>query len=258
MLAYQLPPGTGPLSRANILIFSAGVLAGSDLPATSGFIVSTRSPLTGAIAHSWGQGHAGAALRQAGYDLLVLQGQSPEWCTVVIDGASVRIESASSLTGMDTLATDQALRTALGQEYTVMCIGPAGEAGVAYSSIVAQGAFWAEPAGTGVVMGHKRVKAIGVRGHAPVALADLARAQTAFASVTRRMNGSDLAAGIRQFGSNYYLPFAKEWGALTGRNGQEGRVPHLNTITRTTLAQRHKREGQGCDGCPLPCMGRYI
>src|SRR5690349_3984525 len=76
MLANQLPPHTGPLSPSNLLIFSAGPLAGSGLPATGGFVASTRSPLTGAIAHSWGQGSWGAALRRAGYDLLVLDGQA--------------------------------------------------------------------------------------------------------------------------------------------------------------------------------------
>src|SRR5437867_8200339 len=64
MLANQLPPDTGPLSAANLLIFSAGPLAGMGIPATGGFTVSTRSPLTGLIAHSWAQGRWGGALRR--------------------------------------------------------------------------------------------------------------------------------------------------------------------------------------------------
>src|SRR5215831_15677689 len=73
MLANRLPPNTGPLSPANLLIFSAGPLAGTGVAATGGFVASTRSTLTGAIAHAWGQGRWGGALRCAGYDLLVLE-----------------------------------------------------------------------------------------------------------------------------------------------------------------------------------------
>src|SRR5215510_7657838 len=64
MLANQLPSNTGPLSPANLLIFSAGLLGGTGIAATGGFVASTRSPLTGTIAHSWGQGRWGGALRR--------------------------------------------------------------------------------------------------------------------------------------------------------------------------------------------------
>lgn len=258
MLADQLPPNTSPLSRANLLVFSSGPLSGTSLPATGGFVVSTRSPLTDAIGHSWAQGRWGAALRRAGFDLLVLEGQSPDGCIVQIDGERVILLPVGDLAGLDTLATDRALRRRLGDEYVVACIGPAGEAGVAYASIVSEGRYTAEPAGTGAVMAHKRVKAIAVRGSTTLPLVDEQRARAVQAHIQQRISSSELASGVRLFGSNYYLPFAKEWGALTGRNGQDGRCDHLQTITRTTLAQRAKRDLFGCEGCPLPCHSRYL
>src|SRR5215211_3013369 len=137
MLANRLPPAIGPLAPANLLIFSTGPLSGMGLPATGGFVASTRSPLTGLIAHSWAQGRWGGALRRAGYDMLVLQGQSAEWSMLQIDGARVQILPAGDLLGQDAVATARVLQGRLGPEYSVLCIGPAGEAGVAYSSIVA-------------------------------------------------------------------------------------------------------------------------
>src|SRR4051795_5505268 len=92
MLANQLPPTASALAPANLLIFSAGPLCGMGLPATGGFIVSTRSPLTGLIAHSWAQGRWGGALRRAGYDMLVLEGQSADWRMLQIDGARVQLQ----------------------------------------------------------------------------------------------------------------------------------------------------------------------
>jgi aldehyde:ferredoxin oxidoreductase len=258
MLANTLSLSIGPLAPANLLIFSAGPLAGMGLPATGGFVASTRSPLTGLIAHSWAQGRWGGALRRAGYDMLVLQGQSAGWCWIQIDGTQAQIHQAGELLGLDTLATARALQERLGEEYSVLCIGTAGEAGVAYSSIVADGSFMAEPAGTGAIMANKRVKAIAVRGGAPIAPADARRAAAVSASIAKRIATSELASGIRQFGSLFYSEHASEWGALTGRNGQDGRLPQLQALSRETLAQRGKREPRGCEGCPLPCHSSYV
>ena len=258
VLANQMPPHTGPLSPSNLLVFSSGPLSGYDTPATDGFVASTRSPLTGAIAHSWGQGSWGGALRKAGYDLLILNGQSEDWCYLQIDGDEVLIRSAHKLIGLDTPATTAAIREQLGDDFVTLCIGPAGEAGVAYSAIVAEGIFMAEPAGTGAVMARKRVKAIAVRGSTIRVPADSARITTVLAGIKRRIAGSELAANIRHYGSLYYAGQADEWGALTGRNGQDSRISHLDAIGRNKLAQRGRREPRGCADCPLPCHSVYI
>lgn len=257
MLA-QLPPGTGPLARANLLVFSSGPLSGTGLGGTGGFVVSTRSPLTGAIGHSWAEGTWGAALRRAGYDLLCADGQCAEWSVVVVDGEQTTFVPAPELLGLDTRTTTQALQVRYGADAAIVCIGPAGEAGVAYASIVAEGRFMAEPAGTGAVMAKKQIKAIVIRSGALCQAADPVWAKAVINNIARRASVSELAQGIRQYGSNYYLPFVKEWGALTGRNGQEGRAPNLNALTRTTLTQRSKREQFGCENCLLQCHSQYV
>ncbi len=258
LLGTRLGPDTGPLSPANLLIFSAGPLAGMLSIASGTFVVSTRSPLTGTIGHSWALGRWGGALRRAGHDLLVLKGKSPEWCYIQIDGETVQIHPAGSLMGLDTVATAREIQNTLGEEYSVVCVGPAGETGVAYSSIIADGIFAAEPAGTGAVMAGKRVKAIAVRGMARLAPADERRVDAVVAGINRRASTSELAAGIRQYGSMFFAVRAEERGAFTGRNGQDASVSHLAAISRSVLAQRGKREGRGCEGCPLPCYSTYM
>lgn len=257
-LTHRLPPNTGPLSPANPLIFSVGALAGMGLPATGGFVVSTRSPLTRLIAHSWGHGSWGNALRRAGFDLLVLEGQSSAWCVLQIDDGAVQFLPAEGVAGSDTRTTNQQLLEQLGEDYRIACLGMAGEAGVAYSSIVAEGAHIAEPAGTGAIMAHKRVKAIAVRGTGQRTPADAERVAAVFAGIERRIAASELASGIRQFGSLFYSDHAAEWGALTGRNGQEGRIPHLAALGRVAFGQRGKRVPSSCDDSPLPCNNSYV
>ncbi|MDW8145745.1 MAG: aldehyde ferredoxin oxidoreductase N-terminal domain-containing protein [Roseiflexaceae bacterium] len=125
LLAHRVPPKIGPLAPANLLIFSAGPLAGVTF---SGFTVTTRSPITNSISHGWASGRWGSHLRRAGYDLLILEGHSPDWCWIQINGSQVDIRPAAHLLGLDTQATNQTLCRELGDEYAVLCIGPAGEA----------------------------------------------------------------------------------------------------------------------------------
>ncbi|MGB9752592.1 MAG: aldehyde ferredoxin oxidoreductase [Roseiflexus castenholzii] len=255
LLARWVPSKIGPLAPANLLIFSAGPLAGVTF---GGLTVTTRSPITNSVSHGWASGRWGAHLRRAGYDLLILEGQSPDWCWIRIDGSQVDILPATRLLGLDTQATNQALRRDLGDEYAVLCIGPAGEAGVAYSAIVAEGAFAVEPAGAGAIMARKRVKAIAVRGAHPCPVADRQRLDQALESINRRIAASDVAAGFRQYGSLYYAQRAEELGALSARNGQSHTVSHASAISRTALAQRGRRESRGCEGCLLACHSAYI
>lgn len=260
LLWHHLPPETPPLAPENLLIFAAGPLAGTDSFATGGFVVGTRSPLTGAIGYSWAQGHWGAALRRAGYDVLVVRGEAPDWVYLVIDGDQVRLRPAGHLVGRDSVATAQALRAELGDDVAVVCLGPAGEEGVAYASIVAEGRYMAEPAGTGIVMGTKRLKAIAVRGGPPLPAADPRRMAAALDVIRRRVESSELAASIAQVGSGHFLARAGEWGALTWRNGEAGTPADTpngahfadGTDLRAALSLRRKGS-RGCAGCPMPC-----
>ena len=252
LLWHHLPPDTPPMAPENLLIFAAGPLAGTDSFATGGFVVGTRSPLTGAISYSWAQGHWGAALRRAGYDVLVIRGQAPDWVYLLIDGGQVRLRPAGHLAGLDTVATAEALRAELGDDVAVACLGPAGEAEVAYASIVAEGRYMAEPAGTGVVMGAKRLKAVAVRGGPPLAAPEPRRLAAALEVVRRRVEASALAAGITRAGSGHFVERAGEWGALSARNGREG-VPGEAVAGMGAALALRRRASRGCAGCPMPC-----
>lgn len=257
LLSERLSDEVAPLSAENLLVFAAGPLAGTQAYASGGFVVGTRSPFTGGIGYSWAQGHWGAALRSAGHELLVLEGVAPEWCWIQIDGPKVAIRPVRRLQGLDAVTTSQALRDALGEEYSVIALGPAGENNVAYSSIVAEGRYMAEPAGTGVVMAHKRVKAIAVRRGSEIPVIDERRFHVALELIKRRSEQSDLAEHIRNYGSTTFLLRAYAVGALTGRNGQDGEPDDSLAHIRSSLALRGQQTSRGCIGCPVPCYSDY-
>lgn len=248
LLWNHLPPDTPPLAPENLLIFAAGPLAGLNAFATGGFVVGARSPLTGSIGYGWAAGHWGAALRCAGCDVLVVRGRAPEWVYLYIDGTSVRLRPAAQLMGLDTVATEAALRATLGDDVRVICLGPAGENGVAYSSIVAEGRYMAEPAGTALVMAQKRLKAIVVRpGAGPLPVHDEQRLAAALEVIRRRVERSPVAAGIREAGDLHLLDRASALGALSGRNGRDA------PVVRAVPQLPGERRSRGCAGCPMPC-----
>ncbi len=250
LLFHHLPPDTPPRAAENLLVFAAGPLAGTSASIADGFVVGTRSPLTGGIGYSWSPGKWGGALRRAGYDLLVLSGRAPNWCYLQIDHERVLLRPAAHLLGRDTQATVAGLRQELGDEYTIVCIGPAAEAGVAYSSIVTEGRYIAEPAGTGTVMADKRVKAIAVRGVAPVQVPDERKLNAAIDIITRRMERSALAQSVARLGSLHYFPQAVAWGALTGHNGKQGNLEAAFQDLPAALSRQGESENRTFLGIP--------
>ncbi|MFV9505276.1 MAG: aldehyde ferredoxin oxidoreductase family protein [Oscillochloridaceae bacterium umkhey_bin13] len=253
LLWHYLPPDTPPLAADNLLIFASGPLAGTSAFATGGFMVGTRSPLTGAIGYSWAQGHWGARLRQVGYDVLVVRGQAPDWVYLLIDGDQVRLRPAGHLLGLDTVATNAALQAELGERASVVCLGPAGEADVAYATMVAEGRYMAEPAGTGAVMAAKHLKAIVIRGGNPVEAPDPRRLAAAQEVIRRRVETSPIATAIKQAGTIPLLAHAAGLGALTGQNGSVSQPDPALAQAFEQLAHQPV-VSRGCNGCPMPCF----
>ncbi len=253
LLWHQLEPDTPPLSADNMLIFAAGPLTGSACFATGGFTVGTRSPLTGGISYGWAPGHWGAALRRNGVDVLIVRGEAPDWCYLVIDGDTVRLRSARHLIGRDTVATTASLSAELGNDVRVLAIGPAGEAGVAYASVVAEGQYIVEPAGSGAIMADKKLKAIVVRDRAPLPVVDEARMQTVLQSIRQRGAQHPTANALRAIGSAGLLPAAIKLGALTSRDARAPADGVAIARMFNEIARRGGRVERGCAHCPLPC-----
>src|SRR3990172_7458955 len=73
----RVPPEVEPFSPDNLLIFSAGLLAGTPAPAANRTIISTISPQSLLHAHSIMGGFWAPELKQAGYDKVIIRGKSP-------------------------------------------------------------------------------------------------------------------------------------------------------------------------------------
>ncbi len=174
VLYEHIPAGADPLGPDNTLGFLPGLLTATRAPFSGRWMVAAKSPLTG----GWGDANAGGkfgpALRGAGYDGLFVRGVAERPVYLYLDEQRVELRDASQLWGLDTLATEQAIRQMTSQDVRVACIGPAGEKRSRISGIVNDGGRVAARCGLGAVMGAKKLKAIAARGRASPALVDKA------------------------------------------------------------------------------------
>jgi benzoyl-CoA reductase subunit BamB len=160
----RVPPEVEPFSPENLLIFAAGLLCGTPATGCNRTIVSTISPQTRLMAFSMMGGFLAPELKYAGYDKVILRGQSPDLVYLWIHNDKVEIRDASHLKGKGAIETAGLIRQELKQpKAQVAAIGMAGESRVYFASIE-QGRSSASRGGIGAVMGDKGVKAIVVRG----------------------------------------------------------------------------------------------
>jgi aldehyde:ferredoxin oxidoreductase len=256
MLYDEVPPGVDPLGPDNKLIMAAGPLSGVFLPGCGKTHFGAKSPATGGYGDSNIGGHLSPELKQAGYDMLVLEGQADQPVIVVIDDQRVRVEPAGDLWGLGSFEAEHRLKQRLGEEFQIAVIGPAGENLVKFACINHDYGRQAGRTGVGAVMGSKRIKALAIRGTGSIPLAD--------------------AKGVLQLGKQMYQtcfdkPAFREWtpygtAGVTDWVNEVGAFPTRNFAT--SYFDRHKQinglrlredihvTDKGCMGCPIPC-GKY-
>ena len=127
---------TDPLGPENRLIVMTGPLAGSPLPKSSRAIVAGISPANGL----WGQSHIGgilgSELRRAGFDGIVVTGQSSRPVYLWIHDQKAEIRDAAHLWGKDTYQAAEMLWKETDPKACPMCIGRAGEKLVNMSGLI--------------------------------------------------------------------------------------------------------------------------
>jgi len=173
ILRRELPGKIDAYDETNRLIFATGPFQGPAVPGGAKFSVVAVSPVTGTFGDSAAGASWGPTLKDAGYDVLLIEGTSdgPVYLNIVDD--EVEIRDAAELWGLDTSDTVDTVRRIIGDEQAaVAAIGPAGERRVAIACIAFDKHSFAGRCGMGAVMGSKNLKAVAVKGTKSVPVAD--------------------------------------------------------------------------------------
>ena len=167
----RVPPEIEPFSPENLLIFGAGLLAGTPAPGANRTIISTISPQTKLMAYSMMGGFFAPELKYAGYDKIIFRGKSPTLVYVYINNDKVEIRDARYLAGKGAIETAELIKQELKEPNAqVAAIGLAGENRV-FTASIEQGRSSSSRLGVGAVMGDKKLKAVVVRGTKDINLA---------------------------------------------------------------------------------------
>lgn len=171
LLYSELSPGIDPLGPDNKLVFATGPLTGTGAPGSGSVEVCFKSPLTGIWGEARSGGEWGKALRNAGYDFLIIEGKAKEPVWIIIDDKKITIKSAEELRGETTSEKSNSIDEALGKNmYKSIVIGPAGENLIKFACIMTDH-FAFGRAGAGAVMGSKNLLAIAARGTGSIPVA---------------------------------------------------------------------------------------
>ena len=263
ILHDEVDPTVDPLSPDNKLIFTTGPLTGTPAPTGNRYMVTTKAPLTGAIACSNSGGMYPTEMKKTGLDMIVLEGRAerPVYVWINADGsgdeAEVEIRPADHLWGMRVPEATDALLEETDEKARVSCIGPAGERLVKIASIMNDKHRAAGRSGVGAVMGSKNLKAVVVRGtlDTPLAKPDEMRE---LSRQVRREVAADVRKGstLREYGTAYVPIVTNEIGILPTRNFQTGVFEGVDGITGEVLTDKYLVRPKACFGCPIGCGRR--
>jgi aldehyde:ferredoxin oxidoreductase len=250
-----------PFDEGNKVILSAGPLVGTVLPASGRLSVDDKNPITGGVGSSNAGGHLAPELKFAGFDAVVIEGQSPRPVVLYIADGRAEIRHAEHLWGLGTGQTEAALRLELREpRLRVGSIGPAGENRVVGACLIVDGARAAGRSGAGAVLGSKRVKAIAVRGTLPIQIFDPRGLLAAARDCWSRLERSPQLRALCEAGTHGSYAIGTEGGfkRRSVRNLQDAYWPadKYNQIREEQL-RKYKIRRLGCFNCPIYCSFLY-
>jgi aldehyde:ferredoxin oxidoreductase len=259
ILCDETGPQTDPLGPENRLIFMTGPFAATPIITSGRHQVVTKSPLTGAYTESDSGGTWGPFLKRAGFDGIVVSGKSSKPVYLWVADGKAEIRDASRFWGMDTYEADPAVRKETRDEAVVASIGPGGEKGVRYASIMNDGsdARAAGRGGAGAVMGSKNLKAIAVHGALKVDIADPEALKASLKEISPMVAKN--AEGMRKNGTAGGLATFEALGSLPLQNWKyQGRWEQgAAKIAGPAITEKILTGNYYCEKCVIGC-GRRV
>jgi len=254
-LLKEMDPKIDPFSPENKLIFATGPLTGTSAPTGGRYMVITKSPLTGYIAMANSGGYFGAELKFAGWDAIIVEGKADHPVYIYINDENVEIRDASKVWGKLVSETERMLKEEVGDKHVqIASIGPAGENKVRFAAVMNNGHRAAGRGGVGAVMGSKNLKAIVVRGHKRVEVADKGKFMEVIREKIEKLRKDPVAGGgLPKYGTAVLVNIINEHGLYPTRNFQTGVFKYAYEQSGEAMAAKYLVRNKPCFACPIGC-----
>ena len=251
-LLREVPRGADPLGPENKLMFMTSPLNGTPLSGVNRYSAIGKSPLTGGYGEAEAGGYWGPELKMAGFDGIIVEGQSVEPVYLYVHDGQAELRDASRYWGKLADAVQHGLEEEIGdRRIRVLQTGVAGENLVRYAAIVNQQRHFHGRAGLGAVMGSKKLKAIVCRGKKKVEAAD----DAGFKEVLGwfRENYDRKGDGMHDMGTSRGVRALDADGILPTRNFREGSFEHAAAISGETMRDTILVNRGTCHACAVAC-----
>lgn len=262
-LIEEVDPRCDALGPDNKMIMVTGPLTGTMASTGGRYSVVTKSPLTGAVACSNSGGFIGAEIKNAGWDMIIFEGKSPEPVYLYLENEKAELLPADEIWGKSVWEADELIhRKHQDPQIRIACVGRSAEGGCLYSGIINDLHRAAGRSGVGTVMASKNLKAVAVRGTRGVTnIKDPARFMQATQEGKKVLKDNEVTgAGLPTYGTQVLMNVINEVGAMPTRNMREVQFEGAHKISGE--AMHEPREGDGktnlttnaaCFGCTIAC-----
>lgn len=252
-LLQHTPPQADPLGPENTLSLMVGVVTGAPISGQSRVCATAKSPITGLVGDSQAGGFWPAELKAAGFDGIVLHGKADRPVYLWVHDGEAELRDAASLWGLFTADVEDSVRGALGDDrIQVLQCGPAAEKGVRFGALINNANRANGRTGMGTVMASKNLKAVAVRGHRRLDLADPETIKALAKWGAEHLKESDVAR-MGEFGTAGIVLSQNEVGGLPTRNWSSGIFEGAESISGERMAKTVLRGRDTCFGCVVRC-----
>lgn len=255
----SVKPGIDPLGPGNVLIFGTGTLTGTFAPTSGRTTVTCKSPTTHLYLKTNVGGHWGTELKFSGYDYLVVHGVAATPVYLWIHDERVEICDARHLSGKDVRESAKLLHKEVGDPSAqVAVIGQGGENLVFFAAVMFSVYNAAARGGAGAVMGSKKLKAVVVRGHGSVRVADPEEFYRSCHVAIKNSYEDATARFAHLYGTAGSVPMVNEARAFPSYNFRQGYIEGAEKVGGPYLAEQSGflKRRIGCNAC-IFCCHRY-
>jgi len=255
ILRREIPNKIDPLSPENLFIFATGSFQGPSIPDEAKFRVVGISPQTGTFADTAAGASWGPAIKDAGFDVVILEGKSEKPVYLQIIDDDVQIKDASAVWGKDTTDAIDAIRAEAGDEkLSVATIGPAGERMVAIACIAVDKHSFAGRCGLGAVMGSKNVKAVAVRGTKTAPVADPDKLKELTKKYQKQIFDTTIENEFREHGTPGLCETAEGLGDMPIKYWVQDTWPEgAKKLGAPNFTEQLNAKPLPCKFCPIGC-----
>lgn len=257
-LLYQnLPAGIDALGEENVIIFSAGTLAGLPFPTAARTEASAKSPLTGRFGTSNSGMFFGGHLKKAGFDGVIIRGRADMPVHLVVAKGEAQLVDAGELWGKDSWDALEMIESKHPRSESAV-IGPAGENLVRFASIQ-NGRYdaWGRT-GLGAVMGSKNLKALTVVDNKEKpAMANRESFMKTAREASKALQSSPFYEPFKKMGTMNASPVYSRYNAFGAHNFTKGTLPDWNENFGKKMVEHLVKKSIACQSCAIAC-GHWV